>query len=278
MPHVVRTRWRKKILMYLSLSAVLAAAALSGLLWMGRADVGRGARAGAQPIALVLADDHGPSGCNGCADAAEHMLKQSKWNFNIVRVGPDGETLTPELLKSAALYVQPGGNDNVDDATAELQAYGKKHGYDFAASMRTFVENGGRYLGLCMGGYLAGTPGFDLLKPGNSNQFITSPGASVMTDKNTIVDVNWRDQLRNMFFQDGPYFVVPDESKANVLARYTNNEIAVMITADGKGEVGVSGPHPEATADWYDTANPPLPKPPGLNVDLANDLLDTLMQ
>lgn len=276
---VVRTLWRKKVSICLFLAVVLTASALFVLLQTWRAHAVSRASVDSRPIALIFTDNNGQAGCDGCADAAEHMLKQSKWNFNIIRVGPDGAALTSDLLMRATIFVQPGGGDSVDNTYAELQAYGKKYGYDFAALIRSFVENGGRYLGLCMGGYLAGSdPGFDLLKPGDSDEFITSPRASVTTDKDSIVDVTWRGQPRKMFFQDGPYFTVPDESKANVLARYTNNEIAVLITAYGKGKVGASGPHPEATADWYDTDNPPLPRPPGLDVDLANDLLDTLMQ
>ncbi|QBD83103.1 hypothetical protein EPA93_46940 [Ktedonosporobacter rubrisoli] len=272
-----RPLWQNKKLLYLliPLALLLAALAPSGLTHFQKAHATNAAPA-ARPIALVYTDNHSVVGCDGCADAAVHMLKQSKWNFQIIQVGPDGQTLTPALLKSATLYVQPGGGNSVENAYAELQKYGKAHNYNFTTEMHSFVEHGGRYLGLCMGGFLAGNPGFNLLYPGDSGDFITSPGASVTTDADTIVDVSWRGQPRQIYFQGGAYFDMPDESKVNVLARYTNNEIAVMIAHDKQGKVAVSGPHPEATVDWYDAYH--LPHPKNMDVDLANDLLDTLMQ
>ena len=127
-----------------------------------------------------------------------------------------------------------------------------------------------------MGGYLAGrTPGFQLL-PGDTDQFISSRGASVRTEADTIVNVRWREQLRSMYFQDGPFFLLDRKaSDVIVLATYTNGKIAALVTPYGKGKVGVSGPHPEATAAWYEAYH--LVNPEGVCADLGYDLLDTLM-
>jgi glutamine amidotransferase-like uncharacterized protein len=129
-----------------------------------------------------------------------------------------------------------------------------------------------------MGGYLAGTwRGFSLL-PDDTDQFITSPGASVTTDADTIVEVNWRGHQRYMFFQDGPFFPLRSRaSKVVVLARYaSNSEIAALVAPFGNGKVGVCGPHPEAPEDWYRAHN--LLNPDGISPDLGHDLIDTLME
>jgi glutamine amidotransferase-like uncharacterized protein len=128
-----------------------------------------------------------------------------------------------------------------------------------------------------MGGYLAGhAPGFDLL-PGDSDQFITSQRASVTSEADTIIQVNWRSHRRSMYFQDGPYFVLDGRpSQVNVLATYTNGEIAALVAPHGKGKVGVSGPHPEAGADWYQANH--LVNPDNHDTELGRDLIDTLMQ
>ena len=60
------------------------------------------------------------------------------------------------------------------------------------------------------------------------------------------------------------------------LATYTNGKIAALVAAYGKGKVGVSGPHPEATAEWYAAHH--LVTPEGVNADLGYDLIATLMQ
>jgi biotin protein ligase-like protein len=172
-------------------------------------------------------------------------------------------------LKTATLYAQPGGDGTVETAAAALD--------DDVEAIQNFVKAGGRYLGFCMGGYLAGKdPGFDLL-PGNTDQLIALPGASVTTEDDTIITVDWRDKPRSMYFQDGPYFLVNENTPdVTMLATYTNNQIAAMVTPYGQGKVGVVGPHPEATDDWYQDYQ--LHDPDGLDADLGQDLIDTTMQ
>jgi glutamine amidotransferase-like uncharacterized protein len=197
------------------------------------------------------------------------LLKNSKWNFDVEYVGPNESLhLSAALLKTAAVYAQPGGNTDLDTAYAMLRSD--------APLIRDFVKSGGRYLGFCMGGYLAGaTPGFKLL-PGDTDEFIISPGASVRTPVDTTVKVYWRGQPRTMYFQDGPYFIINRYADVTILARYTNGEIASLVTPYGAGKVGVVGPHPEATDEWYIAHH--LPVPASLDLDLANDLLDTTME
>lgn len=219
-----------------------------------------------QPVALVY---RGPAGCQGCSEAVATLLQDSQWGFQVYYIGPHERLhLSDETLKAATLYAQPGGNGTVEEAFALLQAN--------AASIRKFVKAGGRYLGFCMGGYLAGSdPGFRLL-PGDTDQFIASPKASVTTEEDTIVKVSWRKQMRFLYFQDGPYFILDRGAKnVTVLATYTNGKIAALVAPYGKGRVGVVGPHPEATTAWYQTYQ--LVDPDGPDADLGHDLLDTVM-
>lgn len=196
----------------------------------------------ARPVALVY---RGPAGCQGCSEALAALLESSKWHFVVDYVGPnEALKLSATTLKMATLYAQPGGNGTVETAFATMREY--------THIIRNFVKSGGRYLGTCMGGYLAGkTPGFKLL-PGDTDEFITSPHTSVTTEADTTVNVLWRGQSHSMYFQDGPYFIVRRGARnVRVLATYTNGKIAALVAPYGKGKVGVSGPHPEATASWY---------------------------
>jgi hypothetical protein len=49
-----------------------------------------------------------------------------------------------------------------------------------------------------------------------------------------------------------------------------------LVAPFARGRVGVVGPHPEATPDWYDDYG--LIDPDGLDADLGHDLIDTLMK
>jgi glutamine amidotransferase-like uncharacterized protein len=91
------------------------------------------------------------------------------------------------------------------------------------------------------------------------------------------VKVTWRNRSRFMYFQDGPFFTLNrGAAGVSVLATYTNGEISALVAPYGKGRVGVSGPHPEATGDWYRFND--VDDPDDYDADLGRDLVDTLMR
>lgn len=197
----------------------------------------------AAPVALVY---RGPASCPGCSEAAADMLKTSKHRFTIRYIGPDETTkFTPTAFQNVTMYVQPGGDTSVAKANKLLGGTAKK-------LIKQFVKQGGKYLGICQGAYLAGTnPGMRLLGKADTAQFIKSKNASIKSTKDTIVAVKWLKKTRKVFFQDGPYFKTSKNKHEKVLARYENNLPAALVTRYGKGSVAVIGPHPEAPASWY---------------------------
>ncbi|HEX5541361.1 MAG TPA: BPL-N domain-containing protein [Micromonospora sp.] len=220
---------------------------------------------GKPPVALVY---RGPASLPGCPETVAKLLESSRWGFDVRYVGPDGEVpLSPQALAGAALYVQPGG-DTLEE--------GYRHMRRQREAIRQFVGAGGSYLGFCLGGYLAGaTPGFALL-PGDTDQYIASPGATIGSTGDALVEVRWRGRSRNLFFQDGPYFWLHPDTDATVVATYPNGTTAALVVGFGAGRVGVVGPHPEATEDWYLDAG--LPLTDRLGTDLGLDLVDEVMQ
>jgi glutamine amidotransferase-like uncharacterized protein len=217
-----------------------------------------------RPRALVY---RGPATVPGCPEAVVELLSTSRWDFDICYVGPHERlALTPEALAGAALYAQPGGG---------TLSHGYKHMRRHRSAIRDFVRSGGGYVGFCLGGYLAGaTPGFALL-PGDTDRYIASPRATVDSEDDTLVQVSWRGSRRTLFFQDGPHFELSPDASAIVLATYPNKTIAAVVAGFGAGRVGVVGPHPEATNDWFTDAG--LSTPKRLSTDLGRDLVDTVM-
>jgi glutamine amidotransferase-like uncharacterized protein len=211
----------------------------------------------------------GPAACEGCAEAVAALLRSCQ-RFEVSYVGPDEDlALTDAVLRSASLYAQPGGGNSVRKAYRQMRRS--------APAIRDYVWSGGRYLGICMGAYLAGTwRGFRFL-PDDTDQFITSPGADVTTDADTLVQVDWRGVRRHMFFQDGTVFPLGSRTTAvTVLARYASNGMpAALVTPFGRGRVGVCGPHPEAPPAWYNAHG--LTNPDGIRPDLGHDLIHSLM-
>jgi hypothetical protein len=215
-------------------------------------------------LALVY---RGPASLPGCPEAVAQLLVRSG-RFDAVRyVGPDEDLpLGAESLGRAALYAQPGGGE-LRPAYRRLRRQ--------AGAVRDFVDAGGRYLGFCLGGYLAGNPGFRLL-PGDTDQYIASRGATVRDDRDAVVTVRWRGRPRPVYFQDAPYFDLDPTPGSVVLAEYDNGLPAAVVCRRGRGVVGVVGPHPEATPDWFTDAGLPVPEPPA--TDLGLDLVETVMR
>ncbi|MBS2553186.1 hypothetical protein KGQ19_40670 [Catenulispora sp. NL8] len=214
----------------------------------------------------------GRAACDGCAEAAAGLLTRNGFTTHYVGKGQE-YAFSAATLSSAAVYVQPGGSDDmsVDQGWQIMQ----QDNPGVEKTIQNYVNGGGHFLGLCMGGYLAGTPGFGLLSPGDSEQYIATSGATVSTTDNTLIAVTWRDQQHQMYFQDGPAFVL-DGQPAEVLARYSNGPIAAAVLPLGAGRVAVVGPHPEATSDWY--ADYGLADHSTEGAALGDDLLATLLK
>lgn len=231
-----------------------------------RPSAGRTAESADHQLALVY---RGPASEPGCPEAVVDLLRRSRWDLDVRYVGPrESVRLSPDALRRTAVYAQPGGG--------ELErAYRKLRGD--APAIRDYVGSGGRYLGFCLGAYLAGeTPGFGLL-PGDTDQYISSAGATTETEGDTVVQVRWGGSRRDVFFQDGPWFDLdPSRGPAEILAVYDNGLPAAVVAPYGRGAVGVVGPHPEATPDWFTDSG--LATPARLALDLGLELVDRVME
>lgn len=217
-----------------------------------------------KPVALVYHD----ASTDGCSQALATLLKKHpKYKFKVILVGPDQRTSVQSglVIPGVKIYAQPGGDGDYRQAYRAEMAW--------AADIRKFVKNGGRYLGVCMGGYLAASDAFNLFS-GEVKDYIATAGAWTTSTADTVIPVLWRGELRYMYFQDGAAF--SGRSDAMVVATYTNGLGAAVITPFGKGKVGVMGPHPEADQSWYSEYD--LTDPDGPDADLGYDFIATLMQ
>ncbi|MCU0151849.1 BPL-N domain-containing protein [Curtobacterium poinsettiae] len=246
----------------LSRRGFAAAAIVSAATFLSACAVPR-APSDALPLALVYG---GPQGCADCAPTIATVLRSGPRPFRVRFVGPGTpHPISRSALDAAALYVQPGGGADLDATWRDLRPS--------ADAIRSWVHDGGSFLGLCFGAYLAGSnPGLDLL-PGDTFGWAGSAGASVPDDRDTVVPVTWRGRRRHMYFQDGPGFALDRNARAEVLGQYPDGVPAALVASFGAGRVGVSGPHPEADRSWFEAAG--LRNPDGYRLDLARDLITT---
>jgi len=114
--------------------------------------------------------------------------------------------------------------------------------------IKEFVQNGGRYLGICMGAYWAGSEYFDMVEGVDAVQYITRPGTDTRRPHAKNLSVTWNNAPEKMFFYDG-CALVGDESRFQTVARYANGDPMAII----QNRVGLIGCHPESERHWYES-------------------------
>jgi hypothetical protein len=111
-----------------------------------------------------------------------------------------------------------------------------------------FVQQGGYYLGICMGAYWAGSHYFDILHDVDAAQYIRRPGTDTRRPHAKGLDVTWRGRAEKMFFYDG-CALVGNPKRFKTVATYANGDAMAIM----QGRIGLIGCHPESEKFWYDS-------------------------
>ncbi|MGK5081774.1 BPL-N domain-containing protein [Bdellovibrionota bacterium FG-1] len=191
------------------------------------------------PIALVYG---GPGVLTGEDDTLirAELVAQAA-GFRVIEVTQPVELA---VLNSASIWIQPGGPNLYADA------FMNRNG--MADQVRDFVNRGGGYVGFC-GGAFSAVNNLGLIKGSAYNW-------NHPTEK---VAINWLGTTHYIHFEHGPYIVLADKT-VEVVGTYPNGWITAVRGHYGKGEVFISGVHPEASETW-----PPTYDPDGSDVPLA---------
>ncbi len=163
-----------------------------------------------------------------------HAL-QSDYNFKIFSINP----LEDNFFDDVDIIAVPGG---IGDAASFERAF--KH---TKHRIKKFVQDGGKYLGICMGAYWAGQHYFDILDNVDAVQYITQPNTDTRRPHAKAIDVKWNGHPERMFFYDG-CALVGDNKKFDTVATYSNGDAMAII----QGRIGLIGCHPESEKFWYD--------------------------
>lgn len=149
------------------------------------------------------------------------------------------DQLSSELLDEVDIVMFPGGTGS-QDAFDELFK-------DKVQIIRDYIDSGGKYVGICMGAYWAGSCFFNLLKGGvDEAQYISRPDTNIKTKGETVATVTWLNETQQMYFFDGTCFT-GDNSKFETIATYKNGDPMAII----QNRVGLIGCHPESEEHWF---------------------------
>lgn len=182
-------------------------------------------------IALFI---HNPEASRRCCYGIMKALGQ---HYNIKLFSE--EQFNASTLDGIDIVAFPGG---VGDADRYYDFFKRRQ----ANIVADYVANGGRYLGICMGAYWAGSHYFDILDGIDTVQYIKRPTADIKRSYITVAPVLWQGQVENMFFWDGCTYT--GQGKFTTVASYANRDPMAII----QNRVGLIGAHPESLLSWYD--------------------------
>lgn len=148
--------------------------------------------------------------------------------------------LERDFFDGVDMIAVPGGFGDSDSYDNLL-----KHN---ARVVRKFVRDGGRYLGICMGAYWAGSHYFNILDGVDAVQYIKQPGTDTRRPHAKAIDITWNGTSDKMFFYDG-CALVGDRRKFKTIASYANGDSMAII----QNRIGLIGCHPESQRFWYDS-------------------------
>lgn len=178
---------------------------------------------------------HHPECSRQCCDGMIEALS-SDYEFVIF----SEELCRPETFRGVDIVAFPGGIGDADSYDTFFRRKAEN-------AVADFVANGGKYLGICMGAYWAGSQYFDILDGVDAEQYIKRPNADIKRSYGTVANIQWNDTSEEMFFYDG-CALIGDETKFKTVARYSNGDPMAII----QGRIGIIGCHPESQKFWYE--------------------------
>jgi glutamine amidotransferase-like uncharacterized protein len=114
--------------------------------------------------------------------------------------------------------------------------------------VRDFIARGGRYLGICMGAYWAGSHYLNVLDDVDAVQYIKQPNTDTRRPHAKNLNVTWNGEPTKMFFYDG-CSLVGNKHKFKIIATYANGDAMAIY----QKRIGLIGCHPESEQFWYDS-------------------------
>lgn len=155
----------------------------------------------------------------------------------------------PAMLPNAKAFVIGGTDDDTQKILDPL--------YKVENDLKNYISNGGRYMGICGGAYIAskGSQWDDGYEDGISLVDVESVEFDKDYHDAQIINVQWLRAQRNVYLLGGPAFNGSDIPDATILAKYNDNRVAAFLLNSGNGRILLCGPHPEADSTWLEGEN-----------------------
>ncbi len=188
----------------------------------------------ARPAAILLFSGKGTS--PGDVTALEDILSANHLDYATVD-SSDLNGMDEGRLRSSRLLIVPGGN---------FIQIGRGVTAGTASRVRSAVDRGLNYLGICAGAFFASDSGFNGLNLTSGVRFHFYSAEERGIRKTAVpISVAGAPTL-DQYWEDGPQLT----GWGSVVGRYPDGTPAIAEGTFGNGWVLLSGVHPEAPASW----------------------------
>ena len=200
-----------------------------------RAGGDKGDRPAAGVIAPILLFN-GTGTSRGDVAAIERILANERLEFGTANSSQLNGMSEPQM-RGYRLLIVPGGN---------FEHIGSSLTSSTAANIRSAVQNGLNYLGICAGAFFAGNSPYNGLNLTSGSRFpfyaaedrgIRKEAVSITIAAGPVLDQYW---------EDGPQLT----GWGAVVGKYPDGTPAIAEGTLGNGCVILTGVHPEAPASW----------------------------
>lgn len=160
----------------------------------------------------------------------------SNFNFRLF----SKNKMEKDFFNNIDLVIFPGGFGDSDSYDRLLK--------ENKQAILNYVNNGGYYLGICMGAYWAGSHYLNILDNVDAVQYLKRPGTDTRRPHAKNIPITWQGTPMKMFWYDG-CALVGDNTKFKTIATYSNGDPMAII----QNNIGLIGCHPESEQFWYDS-------------------------
>jgi glutamine amidotransferase-like uncharacterized protein len=172
----------------------------------------------------------------GDVAAVEAILKSNHLEYSTATSSQLNE-MGEAQIRGYRLLIVPGGNF-IDIGTSLTPGT--------TARIRSAVQNGLNYLGICAGGFFAGDSGYNGLNLTSGVRFSFYAAEARGIRKAAVAIAGHEAPTLDHYWEDGPQFT----GWGAVVGKYPDGTPAVVQGTFGSGSVILIGVHPEAPASW----------------------------
>jgi glutamine amidotransferase-like uncharacterized protein len=168
--------------------------------------------------------------------AIKNILSSNNMDFILVNSAQLNKLDTSQFRKYK-LLIMPGG---------DFIEIGKNLTEETTTNIRKAVNQGLNYLGICAGGFLAGSTQFNSFDIANGIQFKFYSAEDKGIRKAAVAITNADGTIIEHYWEDGPQF----NGWGEVVSKYPDGTPATVQGKYGSGWIVLTGIHPEAPEDW----------------------------